>query len=60
MKTIIALAKLYKGVLIFETLTGFVIYNELGERMPFANEQAAEEFVDVWELSGCMLSQVMA
>src|SRR5690242_6054381 len=47
MKTIIALAALYQGILLFETVTGFVIYNELGERMPFASRRDADEFIDV-------------
>lgn len=58
MKTILALAQLYKGVLIFETALGFCIYDECGERIPFVTRDAARSFVDTWDRAGCTLSRV--
>jgi hypothetical protein len=58
MKTILALAQLYKGVLIFETPAGFCVYDEQGERIPFVRREAARSFVDAWGQVDCTLSQV--
>ena len=51
MRTILALARLYKGVLIFQTQDGFVIFNAVGERIPFGSEIEAENYIDSWSLS---------
>jgi hypothetical protein len=45
-KTIVALARLYKGVLIFRTPSEYVIFNVIGERIPFVSEASAEAYVD--------------
>lgn len=51
MKTIIALATLYKGVLIFRTTDGCVIFNAIGERIPFGTQAEAESYVDGYRLA---------
>ena len=55
-KYILAVARLYKGVLIFETVDSFVIYNELGQRIPFHTQGEAEAFVDAWEAAARMFA----
>lgn len=50
-RRIIALARLYRGVLIFRTGDGFVIFNVVGERIPFLSEAEAESYVDGWKLA---------
>ena len=49
-KTIIALAQLYKGVLIFRTVDGYVIFNAIGQRIRFATKREAQAYVDGWTL----------
>lgn len=45
-KSILGVAKLYKGVLIFKCEDGFVIFNALGQRLIFSSELAAMTYVD--------------
>lgn len=45
-KSILGVAKLYKGVLIFKCTDGYVIFNALGQRLLFSSEQAAMTYVD--------------
>lgn len=46
MKTLAAVAKLYRGVAILETMEGFVIIGEDGRQFEFRSRGEAEAFVD--------------
>jgi hypothetical protein len=47
-KQVIAVGKLYRGVMINEDGRGFVILGEAGQRYEFASEREAQRFVDAW------------
>jgi hypothetical protein len=50
-KHVLAAGKLYRGVAIFRTLEGCVIFGEDGKRFPFVSEKEAEAFIDAWKLA---------
>ncbi len=48
MKTIEAVAKPYRGILIFETMSGFVVFVENDRQYDFVTRSEAEAFIDAW------------
>ncbi len=48
MKTIEAVAKPYRGILIFETMSGFIVFGENKQQYDFMTRSEAEAFIDAW------------
>ncbi len=47
----VAVGFLYRGVMIFHTLDGFVIFGEDGKKFDFVSDGEARSFVDAWTLA---------
>jgi len=47
-KQVIAIGKLYRGVMINEEADRFVILDERGRRYEFATRKEAQGFIDAW------------
>lgn len=50
MKTIEAVARLYRGIPILETMSGFVVIRD-NKQYDFASRSEAEAFIDAWILA---------
>lgn len=50
-KQVVAVARLYRNVAIFQTLDGFVIYGEDKNQIPFVSQSEAEAFIDAYLLA---------
>jgi hypothetical protein len=49
--SMVAVGFLYRGVMIFHTIEGFVIFGEDGRKLDFASDGEARSFVDAWMLA---------
>ena len=48
METIEAVSRTYRGILIFETISGFVIFGAQNQKYTFDTQSEAEAFIDAW------------